>query len=75
MELILKSGEVYTKEVEDASGSISAPLTKKQILEKARACCSSYERSWCDKIFQDIENMEGIGSMPSLLLGRGSVVQ
>lgn len=75
MELILKNGKVYIKEVEDASGSISAPLTKKQILEKARACCGGYESSWCDKIFQDIENMEGIGSMPSLLLGRGSVVQ
>lgn len=66
MEIAMADGSVYTKEVADASGSVSAPLTRDQILAKARACCSGYDRRWTEEIFRAVMELENLERLPAL---------
>ncbi len=66
VEIKMENGCVYTKEVEDASGSVAAPLTYSQILSKAHACCGAYDRGWRDRLFRELMELERLEKLPQL---------
>lgn len=64
--ITMKNGCVYTKEVEDASGSVGAPLTHHQLLAKAHACCRDYNNIWIDNLFRSLMELEYLKKLPPL---------
>ena len=66
VEITMENGDVYTKEVEDASGSVAAPLTHRRILAKAHACCADYDQGWRDDLFCGLMELERLGKLPCL---------
>ncbi len=69
VEIHMKDGRVYAKEVEDASGSVASPLTQRQILAKAGACCGNYDQVWRDGLFQELMELECLKKLPRLARG------
>lgn len=67
VEIILKNGSSYKQEIKDASGSVSSPLTHKQILLKVNSCCKEYASEWINNIFEQIANLENVKELPSLI--------
>lgn len=70
VEITMKNGCVYTEEVEDASGSVAAPLTHRQVLAKAHACCAKYDRTWTEGIFRRLMELECLEKLPPLKSAR-----
>ena len=62
----MEDGSVYGTEVADASGSVSAPLTRNQILAKSRACCAGYDGQWIEWIFEAVMELETAHELPEL---------
>lgn len=61
-----KDGSVCQTTVEDASGSISSPLTNAQLTTKAFTCCQKYDKLWIESILSDLLNLEQLGQLPCL---------
>ena len=66
MEIAMEDGSVYETEVADASGSVSAPLTRNQILAKARACLAGYEERWIEGLIEAVMELEKRNELPEL---------
>ena len=66
MEVTTKDGVVYSTEIVDASGSLSSPLSKEQVLNKVYSCCNQYDKIWLEDIANKIMNLENMKSMISL---------
>jgi len=66
MEVTTKDGVVYSAEIVDASGSVSSPLSKEQVLNKIYSCCNQYDKIWLEDIANKIMNLENMKSMISL---------
>ena len=66
MEIAMEDGSVYETEVADASGSVSAPLTRNQILAKARACLAGYEERWIEGVIEAVMELEKRSALPGL---------
>lgn len=66
MKITMKDGSTYEKEVVDASGSVTSPLTKAQVLSKAKACCLSFDQVWIDSLFNSVLNLEKLDQLPDL---------
>lgn len=48
MKICMTDGSEYVTTVEDASGSEHVPLSKEQIVEKAKSCCKDYDPAWVE---------------------------
>lgn len=66
MEIQMKNGRWYQIEVKDASGSVDAPLTTKQILAKARSCCKDYNQNWINFVLEQLLKLEQCEVLPTL---------
>ena len=75
VEIIMKDGTHYCKEITDASGSVVAPLNHKQILLKVNACCKDYDQNWIKEIFTAIGSLEKAQELPSLLIPKAEVAK
>lgn len=64
--IYMKNGYSYSKEILDASGSIYAPLSEKQLLSKFHTCCGNYSESWIDDITNQILSLDTLAELPSL---------
>lgn len=65
MRLTTKDGRVYTREVEDASGSVSSPLTREQRQQKALNCCAGLPKERLLSLFEVVEGLENAETLPS----------
>ncbi len=58
MKVTLKDGNEVEKEILDASGSLTSPLSREQLLKKAFTCCEKYERKAVEHLFQEILELD-----------------
>lgn len=65
MHLTTKTGEEYSCTVEDASGSVSAPLTKEQLHQKALNCCSDFPQGAVEHLFAKLEQLDSATELPT----------
>lgn len=68
MTVYLKNGLTYEKHIEDASGSVSSPLTMEQLTEKAFTCCKRYDKLWMESNIDAILNLDKSEKLPSLTI-------
>lgn len=66
MDVIMKDGNTYSTEVIDASGSVTSPLIKEQMLNKVYSCCEQYDKKWIENVANEIMNLEIKKAMISL---------
>lgn len=56
----------YSIEIPDASGSVWAPLSSRQLKEKFYSCCSGFDQRWLDQLFTALEKSAPGSPLPSL---------
>lgn len=66
MTIHMKNGDSYSKEILDASGSVYAPLSQKQLLAKIFTCCSSYPGDWISSVTDQLLSLDALPQLPSL---------
>lgn len=66
MTVFMKDGQIYKKQIEDASGSVSMPLNWEQLAAKAYTCCVRYEKGWLGSVIDVLMHMETARSLPVL---------
>lgn len=67
MNIYMKNGAVLTQEIRDASGSVSLPLSKKQLADKVISCCSSFGPKQLSLMITAILELSEKNKLPSLL--------
>ena len=67
MNIYMKNGAVLTQEIRDASGSVSLPLSKKQLADKVISCCSSFDPKQLSLMITAILELSEKNKLPSLL--------
>lgn len=66
MTIFMKDGSKYPLHIEDASGSITSPLSRQQLTEKTFTCCHKYDKLWITTRIHDILNIETAQQLPNL---------
>ncbi|MCD8122884.1 MAG: MmgE/PrpD family protein [Clostridiales bacterium] len=66
MTVTLANGQTFQQEIADASGSVSSPLTREQLLRKANSCCTELDSDLTSEIFSSITDLDHRNSLPSL---------
>lgn len=64
MRVITKDGKEYAHTIEDASGSVAAPLTRDQLRTKALSCCVAFPVRPLLALFDAVEDLEQAASLP-----------
>ena len=67
MNIYMKNGAILTQEIRDASGSVSLPLSKKQLADKVISCCSSFDPKQLSLMITAILELSEKNKLPSLL--------
>lgn len=66
MEILMKDGSRFQKAVKDASGSVKAPLSKKQILTKFKSCCKDYDPNWIEAVSEQLLMLDKCNILPDI---------
>ncbi len=66
MTVTLTNGQTFQQEIADASGSVSSPLTREQLLRKANSCCTELDPVLTSEVFSSITDLDHRNSLPSL---------
>ena len=62
----LTNGQTFQTEVIDASGSVEAPLSSKQMLSKALSCCAAYPADAMKALVESVLNLETCSALPDI---------
>ena len=62
----MTNGQTFQTEVIDASGSVEAPLSSKQMLSKALSCCAAYPADAMKALVESVLNLETCSALPDI---------
>ena len=68
MTITMKDGTKYSYLVEDASGSVTSPMTESQLLKKARTCLEIFPSGKTEAFLQALKNLDEQDELPSTQL-------
>jgi 2-methylcitrate dehydratase PrpD len=68
MTVTMKSGESWSHHVEDASGSVSSPLTDAQLTNKVLTCCEAFPTEEMNNLIEALRTLDTRSALPETAL-------
>lgn len=68
MTITMKDGRHLFRHVEDASGSVTSPMTADQLLNKALTCCDMFDEKKTRVLFEALQSLETLRTLPGTQL-------
>ena len=68
MTITMRDGTQYFRHVEDASGSVSSPMSFERLLGKAKTCCENFPAEKTAVLFEALRSLENLDELPDTKL-------